>query len=57
MNHGFLRGMCIGALAGAAAEMAMIAVVDKTTKHTSHPMRAMGEAVDDAVDNIARTFR
>lgn len=54
MNDGFLRGMCLGALVGAAAEVVMMATVDKSTR--AHPMRAMGHAVEDAVDSISQTL-
>ena len=57
MNNEFWRGICVGALAGAAAELVMLAN-DKSAKTSAgHTMRAMGNAVDDVVDNISHTFR
>ncbi len=58
MNTEFVRGMCLGALAGAAAEVLMLTAdspsVKKRARHTIH---AVGDAVDDVVDNISHTLR
>lgn len=56
MNSGFLRGMMIGALAGAAAEAVML-TCDKSMKaQASRTMRTMGDTMEHVVDNIADTF-
>ena len=55
MNPDFVRGMCIGALAGAAVEVVMLANARPAQTHKA--MRAMGNAMDDVVDNISHTFR
>ena len=57
MNHEFLRGICVGALAGAAAEVLMRACESTSGTKAGNTMRAMGNAVDDVVDNISHTFR
>lgn len=57
MTNDFLRGMCIGALAGAAVEVVMLANTKPARAQANKTMRAMGSAVDDVVDNITHTFR
>ena len=57
MNPDFLRGMCIGALAGAAVEVVMLANARPAQTQAHKAMRAMGNAMDDVVDNISHTFR
>lgn len=56
MNNGFLHGMVIGALAGAAAEAVML-TCDKSMKaQVKHTMRTAGNTMEHMVDNIADTF-
>lgn len=57
MNSDFVRGMCIGALAGAAVEVVMLANTKSARTQANKTMRAMGNAVDDVMDNITHTFR
>ncbi len=57
MNNEFWRGICVGALAGAAAELVMLANDKSAKTRAGNTMRAMGNAVDDVVDNISHTFR
>ena len=57
MNPDFVRGMCIGALAGAAVEVVMLANARPAQTQAHKAMRAMGNAMDDVVDNIYHTFR
>lgn len=56
MNFEFVRGMFVGALAGAAAEMLMLSCDKSTKTRAGKTMRAMGNAVDDVVDNISHSF-
>ncbi len=57
MNNEFLRGICVGAIAGAAVEMLMLTSNKSSKTRAGNTMRAMGNAVDDVVDNISHTFR
>ena len=56
MNTDFMRGICVGALAGAAVEVLMLANDKSARTRAGNTMRAMGNAVDDVVDNITHTF-
>ena len=56
MNTDFMRGICVGALAGAAVEILMLANDKSARTRAGNTMRAMGNAVDDVVDNITHTF-
>lgn len=56
MNTDFMRGICVGALAGAAVEILMLANGKSARTRAGNTMRAMGNAVDDVVDNISHTF-
>ena len=57
MNNEFLRCICVGAIAGAAVEMLMLTSNKSSKTRAGNTMRAMGNAVDDVVDNISHTFR
>ena len=61
MNTAFWRGICIGALAGAAAEMAMLTASASGGTRPGNTVRAMGNtmgsAVDDVVDRMSHPFR
>ena len=57
MSNKILQGICIGALAGAAAEMMMAACESCTGTRAGNTMRAMGSAVDDMADHLSHTFR
>ena len=60
MNTAFWRGICIGALAGAAAEMAMLTASASGGTRPGNTVRAMGNtmgsAVDDVVDRMSHPF-
>lgn len=56
MNTEFLRGICVGAVAGVAAELLMMNYNKSSKTRAGNTMRAMGNAVDDVVDNISHTF-
>ena len=56
MGTDFLRGICVGALAGAAVEALMLGGDCSAKTRAGHTMRAMGNAVDDVVDNISHKF-
>ena len=49
--------ICVGAIAGAAVEMLMLTSNKSSKTRAGNTMRAMGNAVDDVVDNISHTFR
>ena len=52
----FLRGICVGALAGAAVGALMLVGDCSAKTRAGNTMRAMGNAVDDVVDNISHKF-
>ena len=56
MHTDFLRGICVGALAGAAVEALMLVGDSSAKTRAGNTMRAMGNAVDDVVDNISHKF-
>ena len=55
MHTDFLRGICVGALAGAAVEALMLVGDSSAKSRAGNTMRAMGNAVD-VVDNISHKF-
>lgn len=56
MHTDFLRGICVGALAGAAVEALMLVGDSSAKTRAGNTMRAMVIAVDDVVDNISHKF-
>ena len=52
---GFIRGMMLGAVAGAAADMAMRSAVDKNTA-AGRTARAVTDAVDTAATAVKHTL-
>ena len=56
MSTDFVRGICVGAVAGAAVELWMLCCDTSTKRRAYKAARDMGSAVEDAVEDISHSF-